>query len=228
MLALKLTSGPAVEPLLVTDAVVKQHLRVIDTAEDALISLILSKSREAAELITRRALITQSWVMPLDKFPQPGLETSSANWYGPSWGVGPGPLTSVKPEGVTQYEIYVPLPPLQTVDSIKYYDATTGVLTTLDPSLYIVDVYSEPGRIVPAVGTSWPATLNRINAVEVRFTAGYGADGSFVPSGIKDWLLMMAGTLYENRELVAILNKGRLQELPLYDGLLDAYRVVRF
>ena len=41
-------------------------------------------------------------------------------------------------------------------------------------------------------------------------------------------MLLLIGTLYENRELVAILNRGRLQDLPIYDGLLDAYRVVKF
>lgn len=228
MLALKQTVAPLAEPLLVADDVVKQHLRMIDTSEDALITLILGKCREACELITRRALITQTWLMVLDKFPAPGLETASANWYGPSWGTGPGPLTVVRPDGQTLYEIYVPLPPLQSVTSIYYWDSTTGLRTLLDPSTYIVDNVSEPARIVPAPNTSWPATLNRINAVEVTFVAGYGDSGASVPSGIKDWLLMMAGTLYENRELIAVLNKGKLADLPIYDGLLDAYRVVKY
>lgn len=227
MLSLKLITPPAAEPLLVSDAIVKEHLRVIDTAEDALITMMLGKSREAAELITRRALITQQWLMVLDKFPCPNLETSSANWYGPSWGTGPGPLTTIRPDGLTLSEIYVPLPPLQTVDSIKYWDPS-GTLQTLDPATYIVDNVSEPGRIVPAPSSSWPSTLNRINAVEVRFTAGFGGSGASVPSGIIDWLLMMTGTLYENRELVAVLARGKLADLPIYDGLLDAYRVVKF
>ena len=228
MLALKLITAPLVEPLVVSDAVVKQTLRVIDASEDGFITLLLGKCREAAELICRRALITQQWLMVLDKFPQPGLDTSSANWYGPSWGTGPGPLTSIKPEGVTQYEIYIPLPPLQQVDSIYYWDSTTATKLLLDPSAYIVDNVSEPARVVPAINTTWPSTLNRINAVEVTFTAGYGTTGATVPNGIRTWILMMAATINDNRELFAVLGKGKLQELPMYDGLLDAYRVVKY
>lgn len=223
-MALKVITPPAAEPLLSTDPVVQQHLRVIDSSENTWIDVALTKSREQAETICRRALITQSWLMTLDKFPSPSLSTSSANWYGPSWGTGPGPLTVVRPDGSTQFEIYVPKPPLATVDSVKYYD-DSGTLQTLDPSVYIVDSTSEPARIVPAVGTSWPSTQNRINSVEVRFTCGYGNSGAAVPAGIRIWMLMMAGTLFENRELIAVLNRGQIKELPIFDGLLDDYRV---
>ena len=228
MLSLKLITPPVLDPWLVTDPVVKQHLRIIDTAEDALLTLLIGKTREMAEQICRRALITQQWLMVLDKFPQPGLETSSANWYGPSWGTGPGPLTTIRPDGQTLYEIYIPLPPLQTVDSIWYWDATTATKVLLSPAAYIVDNISEPARVVPAPGVAWPSVLNRINAVEITFTAGYGLTGASVPSGILNWMLMMIGTIYENRELVAILNRGKVQDLPLFDGLLDAYRVIKY
>lgn len=226
-MALKLITVPAVEPVLITDALLKQSLKVIDTAEDAFISFLLQRGREAAEQITRRALITQSWLMTLDKFPGPGLETSSANWYGPSWGVGPGPLTVTRPDGVTQTEIWVPRCPVQTIDSIKYWDSN-NVQQTLDPSSYIADLISEPSRVMPAPGTSWPSTFNRPNAVEVRFTAGYGADGTTVPAGIKHWIILTTNTLYENRELVAILTKGKVEELPYVDGLLTNYCVKTF
>src|SRR6516225_628907 len=104
----QVTTAPAVEPLLVTDPVVKQSLRVIDTAEDALITMLLTKAREAAEQVLWRALITQGITLTMDAFPNPSLNTASANWYGPSWGVGPGPLTVSRPDGTTGYEIYLP------------------------------------------------------------------------------------------------------------------------
>lgn len=226
-MALKLITPPTVEPLLAADDVVRQHLRVIDSSEDAWINLALTKAREQAEVQCRRALITQQWLMTMDKFPGPSLSTSSANWYGPSWGTGPGPLTVTRPDGVSQNEIYVPRPPLVTIDSIMYYD-DNGTLQTLDMSAYIVDANTEPARIVPAVGASWPSTQNRVNAVQVTFTCGYGAAGSAVPAGIRIWLLMMTGTLFENRELIAILNRGGVKELPIFDGLLDDYRVQTF
>lgn len=226
-MAFKLTSSPAAEPLSISDAVVKQTLRVIDTAEDAYITLLLQKARETAEKVTRRAFITQSWLMTLDKFPAPGLETTSANWYGPAWGTGPGPLTVTRPDGQSLTEIYVPKCPIQSIDSIKYYDQT-GTLQTLDPSAYITDLVSEPARIMPAPNTAWPATYNMPNAVQVAFTAGYGASGTSVPAEIKHWILMTVATLYENREAVAILNRGQVHELPYIDTLLDNSRVFTF
>lgn len=226
-MALKIVTPPAVEPWVSTDAEVQEHLRLIDTSESAWVTLALTKAREQAEIQCRRALINQSWLMTLDKFPMPGAETSSANWYGPSWGTGPGPLTMARLPGVTGYEIWVPKPPLVSVDSIKYRDET-GVLQTLDPSLYIVDSVSEPGRIVPAYGAAWPSAQNIANAVQVSFTCGYGSAATAIPAGVRIWMLMLAGTLYENRELIAILNKGQIKELPIFDGMLDDYRVMTF
>lgn len=227
-MALKLTAAPSAEPFVAaTDASLRQHLRLDtgDTSQDVLIGVFVGQAREAAEQICRRAFITQSWLLTLDKFPAPGLETSSANWYGPSWGVGPGPLTMVKPDGKTQFEIVIPLPPLQTVDSIKYYD-TDGVQQTLSPSLYIVDNTSEPARVVPAVGMTWPSTQNRINAVEVRFTAGYDSTGVLLPSGVRAWMLLRIADLFENREAVVMGVRGTVEEHPFIDRLLDPYRVV--
>jgi uncharacterized phiE125 gp8 family phage protein len=223
----KVTTPPAAEPLLVTDAVVKMSMRVIDTAEDALITMLLTKAREAAEQLTWRALITQGITLTMDQFPMPGCNVSSANWYGPSWGVGPGPLTVSRPDGTTGYEIYLPRSPVQNVSAITYYD-TNGTQQTLDPSTYIFDTISEPARIVPAPNATWPATQNRINAVSVVYTAGYGASGAAVPAGIMHWILLTTGTFYENREMVAVLNKGKVELLPYVDGLLDSYAIRRF
>lgn len=226
-MALKITAQPVVEPLLASDSVVLQQIRVDagDASQNAALTQFIQDAREDVELICRRALITQSWLMTMDKFPSPGMEMSSANWYGPSWGISPGPLTVIRPDGKTLYEIMLPLPPLQTVDSIKYWDPS-GVQQTLDPSAYIVDNVSEPGRVVPAVGTSWPSTQNRVNAVEVRFTAGYGADGSFVPAGIKQWMLMRVTDAFENREAVVMGVRGTVEMHPWFERKLDAYRVV--
>ena len=223
----RVITPPAVEPLLVTDPIVKQSLRVIDDYEDGFIDLLIKKSREAAEQLTWRALITQTVKLTMDSFPRPSMNMASANWYGPSWGVAPGPLTVARPDGVTEYEIYLPRNPVQSVESITYYD-TDGVKHTLDPATYILDSDSEPARIIPAPNASWPATQNRPGAVEVRFVAGYGDNGSSVPAGIRHWLLLMIGTLYENREMVAVLSRGKVEMLPYVDSLLVNYAVRTF
>ena len=225
---LKLTAPPSFEPFVAaTDASLRQHLRLDagDTSQDSLIGLYIAHARETAEHQCRRAFITQSWLMTLDRFPAQSLETSSANWYGPAWGVGPGPLTMVKPDGKTQFEITIPRPPLQTIDSIQYYD-DFGMIQTLDPSLYLVDEVSEPARVTPAFGKAWPSTQNRANAVEVRFTAGYDDMGELLPQGIRAWMLMRIGDLFENREAVVMGVRGTVETHPFIDRLLDPYRVV--
>jgi hypothetical protein len=215
---------PDGEPIDATTA--KAHLRIIDADEDTEVLALISAAREAAETICRRALITQQWKLTLDEFPKPSMNVSSANWYGPQWGINPGPLSAARVEGRTGYEIFLPNPPLQTVNSVTYYD-DSGVLTTLDPSQYLVDTVSEPGRLVPAPNTTWPSTQTRANAVQVLFTCGYG-DATAVPSGLKSWMLLRIGAMYENREEMVVDKRVVAVELPFVDRLLDRYRVVTF
>jgi len=92
-----------------------------------------------------------------------------------------------------------------------------------------VGASSEPARITPAFGLIWPVTRWQMNAVRVRFVAGYG-NASAVPQGIKTWMLMRIATLWENRTELVIDSRISLVELPseFVDGLLDPYRVDDF
>jgi uncharacterized phiE125 gp8 family phage protein len=58
---------PAVEPVTRDEA--KAHLRVTDTAEDALIDRLIVAAREAAEAHTGRAFVTQSFRLARDAWP---------------------------------------------------------------------------------------------------------------------------------------------------------------
>jgi len=113
------------------------------------------------------------------------------------------------------------------VTSVKYYDQY-GAVNTLDPSTYIVDLVSEPGRILPAYGLTWPTTLLQpINGVVVRYIAGYSSDAAEVPPGVKQSMLMLIGYWYENRE-AATLERGVSQRLEFaIDALLGQERVVQ-
>jgi uncharacterized phiE125 gp8 family phage protein len=93
--------------------------------------------------------------------------------------------------------IKVPLPPLQSVTSIKYKDSA-GVLQTLESSRYLMDAFSEPGLICLAYGKSWPTTYPEINSVQIRFVAGYGSAAD-VPQEIKQAILLKIADLYEHR-----------------------------
>lgn len=69
-MALVLTSGPAVEPVTVSEA--KAHLRLDGAADDILIASLILTSRLHIEAALGLALITQSWRLTLDDWPADG------------------------------------------------------------------------------------------------------------------------------------------------------------
>ena len=124
------------------------------------------------------------------------------------------------------HAVTLPRSPLQSVVSIDYLD-TGNALQTVPPSDYTVDAACEPARITPVFGATWPVTLPQIAAVSVLFDAGYGTAAD-VPEGIKAWIKLRVGSLYEHREDFALVSRGRIEALPFVDGLLDPYRVISF
>ena len=98
----------------------------------------------------------------------------------------------------------------------------TGATLTVDPSDYRVDGKSEPGRIAPAFGTSWPATRCELGSVSIQFTAGY-SDSSLIPGMAKQAMKLLIGHWYRNRESVIV---GTIQaEIDLaYNSLTERLR----
>lgn len=117
--------------------------------------------------------------------------------------------------------IYLEKSPITSVSYIKYYNSS-NTLTTMDSSDYVVDTYSEPGRIEIAYGQSWPDTYTRPSAVNIRFIAGYGATSAYVPDTIKDGIYLTLTHLFENRG-----DEGRRMPLVIKD-VLEPYRVFQF
>lgn len=118
-------------------------------------------------------------------------------------------------------EIRLPMPPLVSVTSVQYTDAD-GATQTLAISGYHVDDYSAPARLLPAYGTSWPATRAQANAIRIQYQAGY-ANSAAVPHEVKQWMLLRIGMLYENREETNVGNI--VTEFKHVDRLLDPYRI---
>lgn len=99
--------------------------------------------------------------------------------------------------------IRLPRPPLARVVSIAYTDAV-GVDHTLDPSLYVVDAYSEPGRIVLRDGALWPSDeLAPAAGIRIEFEAGYVSQNE-VPGTVKAAILLLVAHMYEFREPVVV------------------------
>lgn len=197
MYGLTLVTPPAEEPFDLAAA--KLHLREDDTGQDSIVSALITAARSYCESFLNRALITQTWDLTLDCFPytyRPGVDSNA---------------------------IMVPRAPLQSVTSITYLD-TNGTSQTLASTEYIVDPKQEPGRIVPAHGKSWPSAQDRVNAVVVRFVAGYGAAAA-VPEKIKAAMKLLIGHWYENRE--GVVTGTITTEIPMaVESLLWQERIV--
>lgn len=84
-----------------------------------------------------------------------------------------------------------------TADSMITWTCKGPVPDTGD---FFYDADSEPGRIFPMPGQTWPPVLYVPNAVQIHFTAGYGNDGGGVPATLKRVMRLLIGDGYFNRE----------------------------
>jgi hypothetical protein len=225
-MGLRLTQGPGEEPVSLAEAKLHLNLDPDDTTWDTKIQSLIVAARVHAENVCRRVFVTQKYDLYLDSFPV----NSCLGMPIFDWPVDHLPSTwmtdrsySIRFRG---RKIELPFPRLQSVDAITYFDAS-GTSRTLDPSLYLVDDVSEPGILTPAPGSNWPDVQHRPNAVKISFTAGYGA-ATDVPEGIKTWMLLRIGALFENREEVLVAYRVTVQAIPFVDTLLDPYRIMGY
>lgn len=108
------------------------------------------------------------------------------------------------------WEIELPKPPWDSITWVKYYD-TNDVQQTLASSGYLFDAVQ--GRLTPVLNASWPATSARINAVDIKFVSGFGADGSDVPEDAREALLEIVQDRLKNRGGMFKIAPGTLEKL---------------
>ena len=154
-------TAPSAEPVSLAQA--KQHLRVDFTDDDAYISALITAARQRVEKITNRAIFNRKVLLTLDYFPFPGWGSttgSTAHDYFMHWYY----------RGLT---IRLPLPATVSVESLSYLANDGVTVVTIDASKYVVDTTSEPARISPVPGYTWPYQQNYVpGQVRVNFTAG--------------------------------------------------------
>lgn len=117
-------------------------------------------------------------------------------------------------------EIELGWPKVQGISSLSYID-TSGATVNLDSSRYVLDADNLPGWVLPAEGTDWPDTYDTVNAVRVRFLAGYGEDATFVPEEIKTWIKAHVALWLRQAEAAS---DRKLEPVPYLDNLLDRER----
>jgi uncharacterized phiE125 gp8 family phage protein len=89
-------------------------------------------------------------------------------------------------------EIELPVSPIQSVVSITYIDAA-GATQTLAGASYTLDNANDSQPfLLPAVGVTWPHTLDTAGAVTIRVRCGYGDTAETVPASARAWIAVRA------------------------------------
>lgn len=107
------------------------------------------------------------------------------------------------------------LPPVISVDSVKY-DDIDGNEQTVASTDYELDFISPFTWVVPASTFTWPTTFEGINAVRVRFTAGYPivSGETTVPAPLRAAIKLRVRSRYDGEPLS-----------DAYQALITPYRV---
>lgn len=212
---LKLLSPPQSEPVDVKEA--RIFARVDTADDDPLLRSFIIAARSYCENIMGMQFVSATWQLTVDRFPRysqlGGLQYASEALWNQRI-----PQTELAGRyWPDRASFRLPKPPLLGVSQIQYLDGATGNLLILDPSTYLVDNSTRPGRIAPVPGGIWPIIKQQLGSVVITYTAGYG-DPKDVPEPIKLAIKMLVAHWYEHREAVG---DYRAESMPVgVDALL--------
>jgi Phage gp6-like head-tail connector protein len=212
--SLELMTGPATEP--VTLAEVKLHGRIDQTADDPLITDMIAAARQLVEKLTGRALITQTWLLRLDRW----LGSASADqWWD---GCREGAISQLDTGHVEIRK--APFLAITSVNTI----AEDGTPTLWASSNYYATKHLGFGRLVKKSAAIWPPILagatRQRGGIEITFTAGFGPNASDVPVALRTAIKQLVTHWYENRET----SGASMSEVPVSTmSILQQHRVAR-
>ena len=211
----EVVTQPTEEPVSLEDA--KEHLRVEVSAEDKLISRLITDARQWAENYTRRAFVPQTWRLWARQFPSSGFNQD-------------GEARIVPPNREFLAEaIQLPGGRVASISSVSFVasDGTQQTLSAADYQLESRDPW-KPSMVLPAYGTSWPSTRDQPSAVQIQYVVGYASTAA-VPSVIRQAILLHVGWSYANREPKTFGTTGAdAQMMAALQMKLADYRLFEF
>lgn len=209
----RLLVPPAVEPVALAD--VMAFARVDSDPGDGVLQRLLLAARQRVERDTGLALISQTWVAVLDRWPgtpPPDVTVRAADaWTGGASGWWSGLRTGSAAQLVPPGVIEIARRPFASLVSFQVRDAT-GAFATVDPASYFVEVAGGTGRVVRRPGAVWPLVPSGMDdAIELSAVLGFGAAPANVPADLQTAILMLAAHWLEVREPVI---EGRFGPAP--------------
>jgi len=151
---------------------VKAHLKIASASDNTYLTNLISVATEMVQNYTGQILITSTIDLTLPYF----LNRMDINRT-----------------------------PVSSITHVKYYDSDNSIQTLSDAN-YTETVSKDDSSdqspvgasILPSDSFTYPSTYPRMDAVEIRFEAGY-EDSDAVPMAIKQAMFLIIGQLYLNR-----------------------------
>lgn len=196
-MGLSLVTAPTSEPVSIYEAAV--DLRITDSpmSDADYVADLITAARQHIETLTRRALLAQTWDYTLDCFPE--------------------------------WQLELPIQPVQSISWVRYVNGsgnTVSFSTGASPDVPKYDVFTDRPKTVltPKYGLEWPDTRDQLNAVTVRFVAGY----TTVPADLLKALRYLVVHWYEQREPI-VYGQSTAPEVPFtVESLLSPYMIRGF
>ena len=188
-MSLTLITGPAVEPVTLAEMKLQCGLGPMEDSDQLREQTLAEQIRSAVQTARQhvenqlvRALMTQTWRLTLDRFPNGGGDYSGHNWL----------------------DIPLPLPKYQGLTAFTYLDYAGVSQDMTAPGAWGYQLVSggdtRQACLRPPIGLGWPVTLwNRSECVAITFTCGYGDTPATVPGPIRNAVKLAAQHLFEQR-----------------------------
>jgi uncharacterized phiE125 gp8 family phage protein len=192
-----LTRTAAPSAPLLTTAEAKEHVRVEVSDDDALISALVQAATD--HLDADNGILGRALISQTMAYTLP--DTPGSEW------------------------LSLPVPRVQSITSITYYDADNAQ-QTFPAESYRLAATDQDATVQLSAGASWPVVYDRADAITVTYVTGYGDAASDVPQALRQAALLLVGHWYENREQSVI---GTITAtLPFaVEHLIAPYRVAR-
>ena len=172
------TVAPA--ELAVPLATFKEHAKTNASVSDTLLTLYLEAATKFAEQMTRRDFINRTYKTFRDNFPGTQITT----------------LSALVNQGNVGFELR--RSKLQSVTSVKYLK--DNLLTTVASSVFYNTLENDYSKVLTLDGQVWPSDADiRLQAVEIIFVAGFGANDTFVPDCLQEAIMIHATQMLENK-----------------------------